>query len=123
MLMMRAADYFKVGISVAPVSDFHFYDTIWTERYMGLPQENADGYKAANVLEYVDGLKGKLLLVHGTGDDNVHVQNALHVANALQQRAIQFDMMLYPNKNHRISGGNTQLHLFGRMTAHFLSNL
>jgi dipeptidyl-peptidase-4 len=123
MLMMRAADYFKVGISVAPVSDFHFYDTIWTERYMGLPEENAEGYKAANVLEYVDGLKGKLLLVHGTGDDNVHIQNAVHVVNALQQRAIPFDMMFYPNKNHRIAGGKTQLHLFGKMTEYFLSNL
>jgi len=123
MLMTRAADYFKVGISVAPVSDFHFYDTIWTERYMGLPRENSAGYESGSVLNYLDGLKGKLMIVHGTGDDNVHVQNTLTVANELQKRGLQFDMMLYPNKNHRISGGKTQLHLFTKMTNYFQDNL
>jgi len=123
MLMTQAADYFKVGISVAPVSDFHFYDTIWTERYMGLPQENSAGYAAANVLTYIDRLKGKLMIVHGTGDDNVHVQNTLTVVNELQKRGLPFDMMLYPNKNHRISGGKTQLHLFSKMTNYFSDNL
>ncbi len=123
MMMMRGADYFKTGVSVAPVSDFHFYDTIWTERYMGLPQENVEGYKAANVLNYVDGLKGNLLIVHGTGDDNVHVQNAMQVVKALQDRAVQFDMMLYPNRNHRISGGKTQLHLFTKITNYLLEKL
>ena len=123
MMMMRGADYFKTGVSVAPVSDFHFYDTIWTERYMGLPQENAEGYKAANVLNYVDGLKGNLLIVHGTGDDNVHVQNTMQVVKELQDRAIQFDMMIYPNRNHRISGGKTQLHLFTKITNYLLEKL
>lgn len=123
MMMMRAADYFKTGVSVAPVSDFHFYDTIWTERYMGLPQENVEGYKAANVLNYIDGLKGNLLIVHGTGDDNVHVQNTMQVVDALQNRAIQFDMMIYPNRNHRISGGKTQLHLFTKITNYLLEKL
>ncbi len=121
--MMRGADYFKAGVSVAPVSDFRFYDTIWTERYMGLPQENADGYKAANVLEYVDGLAGNLLIVHGTGDDNVHVQNTIHVVHALQERAIPFDMMLYPNKDHRIHGKKTKLHLFTHITGYLLEKL
>ncbi len=123
MLMMRAADYYQVGISVAPVSDFRFYDTIWTERYMGLPNANQEGYDKASVLKYLEGLKGKLLIIHGTGDDNVHVQNTLHVLNELQQRAIQFDTMLYPNKNHRISGGKTQLHLFTKMAQYFETNL
>lgn len=123
MVMMRGADYFKAGVSVAPVSDFRFYDTIWTERYMGLPQENADGYKAANVLEYVDGLAGNLLIVHGTGDDNVHVQNTIHVVHALQERAIPFDMMLYPNKDHRIHGKKTKLHLFTHITGYLLEKL
>ncbi|MFQ5652968.1 MAG: DPP IV N-terminal domain-containing protein [bacterium] len=123
MVMMRGADYFKTGVSVAPVSDFRLYDTIWTERYMGLPQENAEGYQAANVLEYVDGLQGNLLIIHGTGDDNVHVQNTMQVINALQNRAIQFDMMLYPNRNHRISGGKTQLHLFTYITNYLLRRL
>ncbi len=123
MLMTRADEYFKVGISIAPVSDFRFYDTIWTERYMGLPSKNTQGYRDGNVLTYLDNLKGKLLLVHGTGDDNVHVQNAMHVANELQNRGLQFDMMFYPNRNHRISGGKTQLHLFTKMTDYFLSHL
>ena len=123
MMMMRGADYFSTGVAVAPVSDFHLYDTIWTERYMGLPQENVAGYKAANVLEYVDGLKGHLLIVHGTGDDNVHVQNSMQVINALENRAIQFDLMIYPNRNHRISGGKTQLHLFTHITNYFLEHL
>ncbi len=123
MLMTRGADYFKTGVSVAPVSNFHLYDTIWTERYMGLPQDNADGYKTASVLEYVDGLKGNLLIVHGTGDDNVHIQNTMKVINKMQHRAIQFDMMFYPNRNHRISGGKTQLHLFTYITNYLLKNL
>ncbi|MCH7664119.1 MAG: S9 family peptidase, partial [Chloroflexi bacterium] len=123
MMMMRGADTFKTGISVAPVSDFHLYDTIWTERYMGLPQENVEGYKAANVLEYVDGLNGKLLIVHGTGDDNVHFQNTIQVVDALQAIAKPFDVMFYPNRNHRISGGKTQLHLFTKMTDYFVRNL
>jgi len=123
MMMMRGAEYFSTGVAVAPVSDFRLYDTIWTERYMGLPQENVEGYKAANVLEYVDGLKGNLLIVHGTGDDNVHVQNTMQVVKALQDRAIQFDMMIYPNRNHRISGGKTQWHLFTYITNYILENL
>lgn len=123
MMLMRGADYFTTGVSVAPVSNFRFYDTIWTERYMGLPQENKEGYANANVLNYVDGLKGNLLIVHGTGDDNVHVQNTMHVVNELQKRAIQFDMMIYPNKNHRISGGKTQWHLFTKITDYLLENL
>ncbi|MFQ5676816.1 MAG: S9 family peptidase, partial [bacterium] len=123
MMMMRGADYFKTGIAVAPVSDFGLYDTIWTERYMGLPQENKEGYAAANVLNYVDGLKGNLLIIHGTGDDNVHIQNTMQVAKAVQDRAIQFDMMIYPNRNHGISGGKTRLHLFTKMTNYLLEKL
>ncbi len=123
MLMMRGPDYFKVGVSVAPVTDFHFYDTIWTERYMGHPKANIEGYEAANVLNYVDGLKGKLLVVHGTGDDNVHVQNTLYLIDELVAKDKSFDLMMYPNRNHRISGGNTQLHLFRKITEYFLENL
>ncbi len=123
MMTMRAPEYFKTGVSVAPVTDLRFYDTIWTEAYMGLPQENKAGYDAANVLEYVQNLKGNLLIVHGTGDDNVHVQNTMQVISALQNAAINFDTMIYPNKNHRIHGGKTQLHLFKYIEKYLGENL
>jgi len=112
MMMMRSDGHFKTGVSVAPVSDLRFYDTIWTERYMGLPQQNQAGYDAANVLSYTSGLKGNLLIIHGSGDDNVHIQNSMQVVLSLQNQAIDFNMMIYPNKDHRIHGGKTQLHLF-----------
>lgn len=123
MMTMRAPEYFKTGVAVAPVSDFRFYDTIWTEAFMGLPQENKAGYDAANVLEYVQNLKGNLLIIHGTGDDNVHVQNTMQVVSALQNRGINFDLMIYPNKNHRIHGGKTQLHLFRYIAKYLRENL
>ncbi len=123
MLMTKGTGNFKAAIAVAPVSDFRLYDDIWTERYMGLPNENPAGYKSASALTYAQKLKGKLLIIHGTGDDNVHCQNTLQMANELEANAKQFDMMLYPNKNHGIYGGLTQLHLFTKMTDFFLNNL
>lgn len=123
MLMMRAGDYFSTGIAVAPVSDFRNYDTIWTERYMGLLPKNREGYRAANVLEYSQGLKGRLLLVHGTGDDNVHPQNTMQLVEHLIAAGKQFDLMLYPNRNHRISGGNTSHHLYRMITHYFEEHL
>ena len=123
LMMTRGADYFKAGIAVASVSDFRNYDTIWTERYMNLLSENKAGYDAANVNNYAGLLKGKLLLVHGSGDDNVHPQNTLQFVNELIAKNKPFDMMIYPNRNHRISGGNTSLHLFSKFTEYFLSNL
>ncbi len=123
MLMTRAGDYFSAGVSVAPVSDFRNYDTIWTERYMGLLSENEAGYRAANVLEYSDGLKGHLLLVHGTGDDNVHPQNTMQFVDRLVAADKPFDLMLYPNRNHRISGGNTSHHLYRLITRYFEEHL
>ena len=123
MLMTRATDFFKAGVSVAPVSDFRNYDTIWTERYMGLLSENKSGYDAADALSYTDQLKGSLLIIHGSGDDNVHPQNMMQYVDALVEDNKQFEMMLYPNRNHRISGGNTSLHLFTKITSFFLNNL
>ena len=123
MMLTRGADYFKTGVAVASVSDFRNYDTIWTERYMGLLSENAKGYDAANVLNYADLLKGKLLLIHGTGDDNVHPGNTLQFADVLIAKNKQFDLMLYPNRNHRIDGGNTMRHLFTLITNYFLERL
>lgn len=122
-LLTRGADYFKAGVAVASVTDFRNYDTIWTERYMGLLSENEAGYNSANVLEYAHLLKGKLLLIHGSGDDNVHYQNTVQFAQRLIDEGKQFDLMVYPNKNHRIHGGNTQEHLFTKITNYFLRNL
>ena len=123
MLLTRGADYFRTGVAVAPVTDFRNYDTIWTERYMGLLSENEEGYQAANVNNYADRLKGNLLIIHGTGDDNVHPLNTMQFVDALVKENRQFDLMLYPNRNHGISGGNTRLHLYTLITDYFLENL
>lgn len=123
MIMLRGGEHFKAGVAVALVSDFRNYDTIWTERYMGLLAENTHGYDAANVMTYVDGLQGKLLLVHGTGDDNVHPQNTMQLVDALIAADKQFDMLLYPNRNHRIGGGNTSNHLFTAITNYIETHL
>ncbi|MFC2102884.1 S9 family peptidase [Bacteroidota bacterium] len=123
MLMTRANEYFSTGVSVAPVSDFRLYDAIWSERYLGLLFENEAGYNASSVFSYSDNLGGKLLMIHGTGDDNVHYQNTLLIARDFQQKGKQFDLMLYPNKNHSIKGNKTQYHLYTKIMNYFLSNL
>ena len=123
MAMFNAADYFQVGVSVAPVTHWRDYDTIYTERYMGLPQENPEGYKEGSPLTHVDKLKGKLLLVHGTLDDNVHFQNAVQLAYELIKAGKQFDLMIYPRKDHGIYGDNARPHLFTMITDFLLSNL
>lgn len=123
MMMTKGAGYFKAGVAVAPVTDFHLYDAIWTERYMGSPIGNKKGYDSASVLTYADKLKGKLMIIHGTGDDNVHYQNTLQLMQKLIDANKQFDVMFYPNKNHRISGGVTQLHLFTKISNYFFNNL
>lgn len=112
----RGGSVFKAAIAVAPVTDFRLYDTIYTERFMWTPQENADGYRRGAPQSHVDGLTASLLLVHGTGDDNVHPQNTMQLANRLQAAGKPFEMMLYPNRTHSISGGNTQVHLFTTLT-------
>jgi len=123
MAMTKGARYFKVGIARAPVTDFRLYDTIWTERYMGLPKDNAAGYKSASVMTYADKLQGKLYLVHGMADDNVHMQNTVQLQEVLQAANKQFEVMYYHGRNHAISGGNTQLHLHTLMTNYFLDHL
>lgn len=123
MMMTKAAGYFKVGVSVAPVSDFHLYDAIWTERYMNLPKNNPMGYRSASVMTYANKLKGHLLMIHGTTDDNVHFQNTLQLVNKFEEDLKQFDLMVYPNRNHSISGGNTQIHLFTKISNYFFNNL
>lgn len=109
--LFLGADVYRMAISVAPVTHWKFYDTIYTERYNGLPQDNAAGYDAGSPLTYVDRLRGDLLLVHGSGDDNVHYQNSEALINALIAANRPFAMMQYPDRNHSISGGMTSVHL------------
>ncbi|MFV9551888.1 S9 family peptidase [Algibacter sp. PT7-4] len=117
--LFKGNDVFKMAIAVAPVSSWRFYDSIYTERYMTTPQENASGYDDNSPINHVEKLKGDFLLVHGSGDDNVHLQNTMRLAEALIQADKQFDWAVYPDKNHGIYGGNTRLHLYKKMT-HFI---
>ncbi len=114
--LFKGADTFKMGIAVAPVSSWRFYDTIYTERYLGTPQDNPAGYDNNSPINHVDKLKGYFLLIHGSADDNVHVQNTMQLAEALIQANKQFEWAIYPDKNHGIYGGNTRLHLYRKMT-------
>lgn len=123
LAMTLGADYFSTGIAVAPVTNWRFYDTIYTERYLKTPQENAAGYDGNSPVSYANRLKGKYLLVHGTGDDNVHFQNAVAMQEALIRANKQFDSFYYPNRNHGIYGGNTRLHLYKMMTNFLDKNL
>ena len=114
--LFQGADTFSMAISVAPVSSWRFYDTIYTERYMQTPQENPSGYDENSPISHVDKLKGDFLLVHGSADDNVHVQNTTRLVEALVQADKDFEWAIYPDKNHGIYGGNTRLHLYKKMT-------
>jgi dipeptidyl-peptidase-4 len=123
LAITKGADYFKMAIAVAPVTNWRYYDNIYTERYMRTPQENASGYDQNSPINHVEKLKGKYLLIHGTGDDNVHVQNTYEMTSALVKANKQFDLFVYPDKNHGIYGGNTRLHLYRMMTDYILNNL
>src|SRR5881296_1827535 len=123
LTMFRGAGVFKAAVAVAPVTDWRFYDTIYTERYMRTPQENPDGYAESAPLAYADSLKGNFLLVHGTGDDNVHFQNSVRLVERLEGANKQFDMRIYPNKTHAIAGGNTRENLYGLLTRWLKNNL
>jgi dipeptidyl-peptidase-4 len=122
-VMTRGAGSYKVGVSIAPVTNWEFYDNIYTERYMGLPSKNVSGYKDNSPIKYAEQLEGKLLLIFGSADDNVHPQNAMIFCEALVQANKQFDMMQYTNKNHSIYGGNTSLHLYTKVINYILDNL
>jgi len=123
LAMTKGADYFKAGIAVAPVTNWRYYDNIYTERFMRTPQENPDGYDDNSPINHVEKLKGKLLLVHGMGDDNVHVQNSTEMSEALVQANKQFTQFYYTNRTHGIYGGNTSFHLRAMMTKFILENL
>jgi dipeptidyl-peptidase-4 len=122
--MFRFPDVYQVGVSVAPVPDQLLYDTIYQERYMGLPSSNLAGYQRGSPIGFAAGLKGKLLLVHGSGDDNVHVQGTERLVNRLVELGKPFDLMIYPNRTHGISeGAGTTLHVHRLIARYFLTNL
>jgi dipeptidyl-peptidase-4 len=121
--ILKGNEVFETAISVAPVTSWRFYDTIYTERFMRTPQENPEGYDLNSPINYADQLKGKLLLVHGSADDNVHFQNTMRMVEALVQANKQFDWAVYPDKNHGIYGGKTREQLYTKMTQFILNNL
>jgi dipeptidyl-peptidase 4 len=123
LCITKGADVFKMAMAVAPVTTWRFYDTIYTERYLRTPQENPEGYDQNSPINYADRLKGKFLLVHGTGDDNVHFQNSVMFSEALIQANKPFEQAYYPNKAHGISGGNASIHLYSKMTDFVINNL
>ena len=123
LAMTKGADVFKAGIAVAPVTNWRYYDSIYTERFLQTPQENPEGYDQNSPTTFAKLLKGKFLLIHGTADDNVHFQNSMEFSEALIQNNKQFEFMAYPDKNHGIYGGQTRPQLYKKMTDFILENL
>lgn len=123
LCLMLGNDVFRAAIAVAPVTNWRFYDTIYTERYLQRPQDNPSGYDDYSPVNHAEKLEGAFLLIHGTGDDNVHFQNAVELQDALIDANKQFDSFYYPDRNHGISGGNTRLHLYTMMTKFIMENL
>lgn len=123
LTLFKGTDIFNMAIAVAPVTNWRYYDTIYTERFMRTPQENPEGYDDNSPIFFADRMKGKLLLIHGMGDDNVHFQNSVELTKVLIDADKQFDMQFYPNKNHGIYGGNTTFHLYNKMTDFIKENL
>ncbi|MDR0768359.1 MAG: S9 family peptidase [Dysgonamonadaceae bacterium] len=123
MSMSRGNGIFKAGVAIAPVTDWRFYDSVYTERFMKTPQQNENGYNISSPLKLAAGLQGRLLLVHGTSDDNVHFTNAIYYMKALEKEGKMFDTQIYPDKNHNLSGLETQTHLYGRIIDFLNRNL
>ncbi len=123
LCLSKGADVFKTAIAVAPVTNWRFYDSIYTERYMGLPKDNGAGYDDNSPINHVEKMKGNYLLVHGSGDDNVHFQNSVEMIDALVDADVQFDFAMYPERNHGIYGGNTRFHLFTKLSNFVFTNL
>ena len=121
--ILKGYDVFKTAIAVAPVTNWRYYDNIYTERFLQRPQENPQGYDDNSPINFANLLEGNYLLVHGTGDDNVHLQNSMALVTALEEAGKQFEYRLYPNKNHSIYGGNTRLNLYQLMTDFLLRKL
>jgi dipeptidyl-peptidase-4 len=123
-LLFRSPDVYKVGMAVAPVPDQTLYDTVYQERYMGLPRENEEGYRTGSPIHFAEGLEGSLLIVHGTGDDNVHIQGTERLVNRLIELGKPFDYMAYPNRTHGISEGEgTKLHLYSLLARYLREHL
>jgi dipeptidyl-peptidase-4 len=123
LCMAKGNGIFNTGISVAPVTNWRFYDTVYTERHMRTPRDNPDGYKDCSPIPHASTMKGNYLLVHGTADDNVHAQNSYEFTEAMVQAGFQFDMHLYTNRNHSIYGGNTRKHLYNKILLYFDKHL
>ncbi len=123
MSMSEGTPVFRAGVAIAAPSDWKFYDTVYTERFMRTPKENGDGYAASSAILRADKLHGSLLLIHGTADDNVHFQNCAEYSEALVQANKQFDMQIYTNRNHGIAGGNTRNHLMNRVANFFMEEM
>ena len=123
LAITKGADIFKMAIAVAPVTNWRFYDNIYTERFMRTPEENESGYDENSPINHVEKMKGNYLLIHGSADDNVHYQNTMEMINAMVAADKQFDLFIYPNKNHGIYGGNTRNHLFQMMFNYIKNNL
>ena len=123
LAITKGADVFNLAVAVAPVTNWRYYDNIYTERYMQTPQENPSGYDENSPINHVEKIKGKYLLIHGTADDNVHVQNTYEMSSALVRANKQFDLFVYPDKNHGIYGKNTRYHLYKKITNFILDNL
>lgn len=121
--MFRGEGAFKMAISVAPVTNWRYYDNVYTERFMRTPQENPDGYDMNSPTTYASQLKGKYLLIHGTADDNVHFQNAMELVKGLNEAGVEYDQFFFPNKNHFILGGNTRTYLYTKLAKYILENL
>ena len=122
--MFRFPDVYQVGVAVAPVPDQRLYDTIYQERYMGLPQDNAEGYRLGSPITFAEGLRGKLLIIHGSGDDNVHYQGTEQLVNRLVSLGKRFDLMVYPNRTHAIAeGSGTSAHVHTLIARYFLDHL
>ena len=123
LMLTKNAHLFSTGVAVAPVTDFRFYDTAYTERYMGLPQENAAGYDSTSTITYVDRLRGKILLIHGTNDDNVHSQNTTKFVEACIRADKPVDVMYYPSRNHGIYGHGASKHVYKKLFEYFRLHL
>jgi dipeptidyl-peptidase-4 len=123
LALTKGAGAYKLGMAVSPITNWRFYNTIYTERYLRTPQENPTGYDDNSPLTYANQLQGNLLLIHGTGDDNVHLQNSIQFQEALIQAGKQFDSFFYPDKNHSIPGAKHRHHLYTQMFKFVLENL
>lgn len=123
LAISKGTDVFKSAISVAPVTNWRYYDNIYTERYMRTPQENGESYDSNSPINHVEKIKGNYLIIHGTADDNVHFQNTVEMLDAMIKKGVKYDSEFYPNKNHGIGGSKTRLHLYERMTRFILEKL